>query len=91
MDNDISIDDRLDNIFNEIDRMFLDGDFERVENTLKYHLVSGSSIDVLIAYATITLSAKDNLVERKNFMSRVREEITKREPERVDALLQGLE
>lgn len=74
-----------------IDDKLCAGEFEYVDNVLRYLIAESLDTSVLLSYATITLAASHELKERDDFMIRVRAILEKRDPDRVDALLRGLE
>lgn len=88
---DFPVREQLYQVMKVIDSKLCDGDFGHVDNVLKYLIVESLDTSVMLSYATITLAANHELKERDTFMVRVRRILEKRYPDRVDALLRGLE
>jgi Mg2+/Co2+ transporter CorC len=58
---------------------------------LKTFPVDRVSIGLLIGILTFTLPRKSKLSHRKKFFKRIRKRLQREEPDRVQALLEGLE
>lgn len=82
---------KLDEIFNRVDDLLLDGKFDEVDKELR-----GLNPDTLdttssLGYLTITFAAKRRLKARAAFLSAVRQKLTAERPSEVEALLSGLD
>lgn len=84
-------DEALDLIFSTIDDMHIDGKFAEVDKILQIIDVERFSITILLGFLTITSSARKHLKERAGLCRRVRAELTKRNTENIEELLNGLE
>lgn len=83
--------DVLEMIYTIIDALLRRKNFVEVNQILASTRVSDLSILQLVALVSITRSAKDRLLSRPDFIKRVREHLTQKEPARVNALLADLE
>ncbi|MBX4209247.1 hypothetical protein KW799_00905 [Candidatus Parcubacteria bacterium] len=86
----ITLQRKLDVLYDAIDDSFKAGDFKSVDNLLKGIDVKKESVTMLLAYLTATLPAKWKLEHRKGFFERVRQEISSR-PDSNKDILSGLE
>jgi hypothetical protein len=84
-------DDEVDGIYDTIDQLLTIGRFDDVDKMLDLVPIPGCSITQLLAYTSITRAARDKLSRRAVFVARVRAELQRLEPARVDALLAGIE
>ena len=88
----VSIDNQIDEIFDKVDDLFLDGKFAEVDAMLPD--VDPAALDecLTVAWLTITMAAKDKLRNRASLVDRVRAHFEEAEPAyRVNKLLRGLE
>ena len=88
-----TVDSAIDTLFDQVDSAFMKGDFESVNTLLEKADVGEWTTDMLIALLSITLSAKEHLPVRTEFVSRVENhlrETMKEPPSRVERLLWGL-
>lgn len=85
------INEQLDSIFDEIDDLLLAEDFEGVELILRGVDILNTDTTLLLGYLTITLVAAEDLPYRAGFFNAVKSHLQSIEPDRVDALLKGLE
>ena len=84
------IDKILDQIYDRIDTLAINGEFDKINRILWGVNISKLTVDGLLGYLTATLPCKTKLENRHEFFLKVEEEIKKRgeyEPE----LLKGLE
>lgn len=88
---DTSDDDEVFAIYDRVDQLHREGRFADVDAILEALDVGGSETIVLLAYVSITRPARTELRAREAFVARVRERLTRVDPERVDDLLAGLE
>lgn len=85
------IDAAIDILFDRIDTLFCEGDFEACDRLLKSVDLNRLSVDVLVAILSITLAARGNLVERASLCRRAHARIkNERGAAATDALLKGL-
>lgn len=84
-------DDALDDIYSSVDNLFRVDAFDLVDEVLSSADVYGWPVLLLLGFASITSAASEHLPSRSEFMAAVRERLTVLDPERVDALLAGLE
>lgn len=77
-------------IYDYIDRLFRDGEFEYCDSLLKSVIVENLDSDLIMGYLTATLPAKGKLPSRKDFLKRAKMEIKKRGEDSED-LWWGLE
>ena len=84
--------DALDRIYADIDAMFRSGAFAEV-NVLLENLSPETSVPIqMLAYASITTSARERLPARAAFIGRLRRHLAiTRSPREADELLAGLE
>ena len=78
-------------VFDTIDDALLAGDFELCDEALRLVNPNDLTLTVAIGFACITLAAKEILIERADYMRRLRQRILTTDPDRVERLLQGLE
>ena len=69
------IDAAIDLIFDAVDSLLCAGDFEGCDFLLQRVEVQRLSVDLMIAFLSITLTARDRLRERARFYSRVKHQI----------------
>ena len=85
-----NIDDELDLIYDSIDSLLFDGNFEFVDECLRIIDCEKIDTDLLLGWATITFAARSKLSHRKEFMKRM-SHIIRQRGEMEDGLLNGLE
>ena len=61
----------IDEVFNLIDDLLLRGKFEEVDSILDSVDILNTDLDILLAYLTTTLAAKDILKSREKFLEKV--------------------
>ena len=82
----------LDQVFSRFDACFRRGDFPFADAVLRAIDVDRFSLDTLIGFLTVTLSAKDRLAERAAFFSRVANRVNRSHtPQEAQRILGGLE
>ena len=86
-------DEEIDNVYRTIDEMFNAGKFSEVEDLLDNVVVHKVSITLGLGYLTITLMPLGRTNDaRQRLVKRLRDHLTNVEtPERIEALLRGLE
>ena len=85
------IDAAIDLIFDRVDTLLCGGDFEECDLLLRAVEVDRLSVDLMVAFLSITLAARDRLRERARFYSRVKQQIeSERGVQVTDSLLKGL-
>jgi hypothetical protein len=84
------IDAALDLLYDNIDALMTNGDFEQIDSVLRGVELESLSIDILLGLLTSTLPARTKLGSRKEFFVAVEKEI-KRRGEWEKGLLTGLE
>lgn len=83
--------DAIDIIYGHFDALLRNGETSAMGHILDWVSMTEPTV-VLLAYASITTVAAHALGERRSrYVAKVRETLTVRDPERVDALLAGLE
>jgi hypothetical protein len=89
---DFDVDDEIDIIFNFVDWMLINEHFQACNDMLKYLQVNKMSTPIIIAFLTITASAKDVLYSRTTFFEQAKRFIMGREGKhKTERLLDGLE
>ena len=84
-------DEVLDRIYEDVDALLRSGAFDCVSAMLAAIDVESLTTVVLLAYASITNSARDVVSARAGFLTRVRRKLEKTDPDHVEELLAGLE
>jgi hypothetical protein len=82
--------DTIERIYQHVDAMLRRGEFAGVDAMLRCVDLSWPTVD-LLAYVSITHAAAGLLKEYRPFVARVRAELTTREPDRVNDLMQGFD
>ena len=86
------IDEVGDYIFDEINTMCCNGEFEKIDRILSNVCVRNMHTQTIISLLSITLAAKDKLKARKQFYFDAQGILSEKEtPRRVQRLLSGLE
>lgn len=87
----MSISRRLDEIYNEIDTLLLDGEYAEVDDILSKVSVETEKIEILLGYLSITTQFAEVLLERLPLFNKI-EDKAKHEfpPERAEKILRGL-
>lgn len=83
-------DDQIDELFGRVDGRLLAGDFGAVDGWLEELDVTETSTDLLVAWLSITWAARSKLQNRAEFVKRVEQTLQRRDPDRVQGLMQGL-
>jgi len=81
---------QIDVLFNTIDDLLLNGDFDQVNQILRDVDIKQTSIVEIVCYLSLTLAAYSQLSYRSEFYDAVKQEIIARD-RNTDTLLQGLE
>lgn len=86
------MDSEIDAIFRRFDELFSSGQFAEADRELREVSVRVVPTILLIALLTATAAASSELVERADFLGRVRAELATRpaDAHRIDRLLEGL-
>ncbi|TFH46695.1 MAG: hypothetical protein E4H01_09535 [Lysobacterales bacterium] len=84
-------DDKLDEIFNKVDDLFLAGKFEEADALLSAVDPREIGETLTIGWLTITFAARDRLQNRDALVARARAYFEAEIPEAAAALLKGLE
>lgn len=89
----VQIDDSIDAVYDWLDELMLAGKFEEVDAILKRAEPVSFKDITMLAFATITLSARERLPERAGYVARARAALVARgrTPEEISDLLYGLE
>jgi hypothetical protein len=90
MNNIVSSDKDIDDVYDWVDERLLAGEFDTVNNWLKEIVCEKNSVTFLLAALTTTLPAKSKLEYRPAFYNAVKSDIERR-GEMQEALLIGLE
>lgn len=83
-------DDAIDVLFDHLDRLLDSGDFEKCDGVLMTIDVKRLDTNLLVALASITRVAKDELAKRAQLMDRVETRLRELAPDRTDRLLANL-
>lgn len=83
-------DDQIDELFGRVDGRLLAGDFGAVDGWLEELDVTETSTDLLVAWLSITWAARSKLQNRAEFVKRVEQTLQRRDPDRVQGLMQRL-
>jgi hypothetical protein len=84
------IDAALDIVFDRVDELLLEGDFEKVDQEISRIRETDFSAELLLGILTVTLPAKENLPGRPDLYSRIKQWLESYS-ELEDGLLVGLE
>lgn len=84
------VEEALDLIYQEIDTLLRHSLFELVDKILR-EVDRNLPTVILLGFATITCIARKHLGEYVFYVSMLRDELTRRDPNRVNDLLMGLE
>lgn len=87
----MNIDQRLDEIFNELDGLLFEGRYEEVDEILSNVNVNVEPLAVLVGYLTITFQRREVLLDRLPLMHAIRERVENEVPERAERILDGLD
>jgi hypothetical protein len=82
----MTTDTQIDHIYDVIDELLLRGKFDHVD-TLLYSVSSSLNLDLILAYLTITVTAKDKLQNRARLLTNLK----RRLPFPALNILKGLE
>lgn len=82
----LPLDDGIDLLFDHVDRLLTEGDFEGCDAVLRSLDISRLSIEILVAMCSATRAASDQLVGRPQVLEKIREEIRGRDPGRFQRL-----
>jgi hypothetical protein len=89
--NSFDLDERIERIYTHADRLMRAARWDELEATLRAVDVASLDPTELLAWLSITMPAKSRLATRAKLVRRIRERLTREEPEWVGALLEGLE
>jgi hypothetical protein len=87
----MSVDDRLDALFEDIDSLCSRGELEAVGEKLRKFDPQKEGVDLTVGMLCITLPVKDMIPDRQDFVERARRFFEQRCPQDVRSLLDGLE
>lgn len=84
------VDDALDTLFREMDRLFRAGSFRECDSALEALDVKRLDTNTLVALLSVTRRASDKLAQRPSLVLRIERQFRQSEPNRADRLLAGL-
>jgi len=87
----MNTDQRLDEIYGELDTLLFDGRYEEADEVLSDVNVNVEPIVILVGYLTITFEWRDVLLERTPLMHAIRARVENELPERAEGILGGLD
>jgi len=86
----ILVDKQIDSIFNQVDDQLLEGNFGVVDDWLEQLDVDTMSSDIIAAWLSITLAAREKLHNRADFVVRAEARLVRLGSNQINRLMDGL-
>ncbi len=87
----MNVDQRLDEIYEELDVLLFAGKYEEADEILSDVNVNVEPLEILVGYLSITFMSRERLLARQPLMHAIRERVEHEVPERAQGILGGLD